>query len=528
MAVPRRSIRWLLAGALAIVLVLVAAYLVPRLGADDGVVRSSGATATARALNWQPCDDAADQQCAFLPVPKSWDNPGGGTFRLHMRRLPAQPATPGDAKLGSLIINTGGPDIASSGYEMEHTYGVLRELRAKFDLVWPDPRGTGKSEPQLQRCSQDPLLDRQQPAAGPFSWPQATAFRINQQTPSAAECLRLNPVDGKLIGTREVVRDVDAIRQALGEDKITYLGYSYGTRLGTQYAKTFPARVRAMVLDGTVDPSGTVLGLGQTMSAGDPLTAQLVRGSLSPQMQTVYDDVVRYLQTAIIKQRNIFDGTTIDNTRWTFGWNLGYWAAGTPSAKLADGVQADVCELARAAGLPSTPCPVESDEVATPTPPQELADLTAAADASGPVNLSPARWLINCADLSGRPDADAIASLMPAADQPETPLPASFLMVYAAMCSGYPDAWAPIGPMTPVADGPTPLFVNGTTDPATPLGGARAMQRYFPGARMVTLPTAQHGIFPGAKSACVNAAVTSYLISGTSPAADLDCPTATP
>lgn len=82
---------------------------------------------------------------------------------------------------------------------------------------------------------------------------------------------------------------------------------------------------------------------------------------------------------------------------------------------------------------------------------------------------------------------------MPPADQPDTPLPASWLLMYVPTCSGYPVAWAPIGAMTTVANGPTPLFVNGTADPATPIGGARAMQAFFPGARMASCPPRSTG-----------------------------------
>ncbi|MFM2438987.1 MAG: hypothetical protein RLZ55_1812, partial [Actinomycetota bacterium] len=107
------------------------------------------------------------------------------------------------------------------------------------------------------------------------------------------------------------------------------------------------------------------------------------------------------------------------------------------------------------------------------------------------------------------------------------PLTASFVLMYASMCSGLPEAWAPIGPMQTVDDVTPPLFVNGTADPATPLVGASAMQGFFPGARMVTVPSGQHGIYPWARSTCVNEAATAYLLTATSPAADIACPATT-
>lgn len=498
----------------------------------DEVSRSAGGPAPA-GLDWQACADAPDQQCAFLVVPASWSDPSGRTFRLHVRRLPAQPTSTAEPVLGSLVINTGGPGIPSSAYALGSLSAAASPLRAKFDLVWPDPRGTGLSEPTLVTCPQEPLLTRQEPAAGAFTWPQVTGFRIGQEAPLGAECMRRNAVDGKLLGTREVVRDLDALRQALGDDQLTFLGYSYGTRIGTQYAQAFPDRVRAMVLDGSVDPSGTVMGLGSTLAAGGVESSQFVRSSLSPGMQGVYDEVVQRLRTEVID----VDGAV--TTRWTFGWDLAALAGGQPSAAANEQISQLLCDLARAASLPPGPCaergPVVESSAGDSDPPVSLSDVEEVSGAGGtmtgapaePMALSPAKQLINCADLAGRPDAAALASLMPPADQPDTPLPASVVLMYVPMCSGYPEAWAPIGPMTPTVDGPPPLFVNGTADPATPIDGARAMQAFFPGARMVALPTAQHGVFPAAGSTCVNAAVTSYLLTAVSPQADVNCP-ATP
>lgn len=497
-------------------------------GGSD-VLRSAGGPPT-DGLDWQPCRDAPGQECAYFEVPASWSDPTGRTFRLHVRRLPARPTSPDIPVLGSIVINTGGPGIASNGYLFEPLFGGLTALRAKFHLVWPDPRGTGLSEPKLAACPQEPMLDRQEPAAGAFTWPQVANFRIGQQSPLGAECMRRNPVDGKLLGTGEVVQDFEALRQALGDEQLTYLGYSYGTRLGTQYARTYPDRVRAMVLDGSVDPSGTLMGLGSTLAVGDAESARFIRASLSPGMQGVYDAVEQRLRSQVIND----DGVV--TTRWTFGWDLGVLAAGQPSAAATDQISRTLCDLARAAALPTGPCPAPepADESAADAsaPPESLSDVADPADIDRaaaeapvqPIELSPAKQLINCADLAGRPDAAALAGLMPPADQPDTPLPASFLLTYVPMCSGYPEAWAPIGSITTVVDGPEPLFVNGTADPATPIGGARAMQAFFPRSRMVAMPTAQHGVFPYAGSECVNAVVNTYLLTAVPPASDVNCP----
>ncbi|MFM2437378.1 MAG: hypothetical protein RLZ55_187, partial [Actinomycetota bacterium] len=459
MSVSRRTIPWLVAGVVIVVLAIVAAVVVPRLvaGDDDAVSRSAGTPQSTRPgstpLSWQPCPDAqsdpdlAVQECAFLPVPKTWDDPASGTFLIHVRRLPAQPTAQSGTRLGSIVINQGGPGISSDAYTATALAGKMPELRARFDLVWFDPRGTGKSEPRLKPCTQALGLNQQQPEVGPYAWPQATGFRVDQQTALGRECLRLNEPEGRLIGTREVLRDIDALREALGDEQLTYLGYSYGTRIGTQYAKTFPDGVRAMVLDGTVDPSGTMLGLGRNLATGDPATVGLIRSSMAPAMQPVYDDVVRQLQITPITETSPEMGTVTTWTRWTFGQELGAIAVADSSAGLGPSAEAYICRLARQAQLPSGPCP-QPDPQPTEPPrelPPDMIDWAPEASGSGGVTAAPARQLINCADLSGRPDADALAALMPPADQTDTPLTASFVLMYASMCSGLPEAWAPIG-----------------------------------------------------------------------------------
>ena len=150
------------------------------------------------------------------------------------------------------------------GVAVRGRVAVARQVR----LVWPDPRGTGLSEPTLVTCPQEPLLTRQGAGRRAFTWPQVTGFRIGQEAPLGAECMRHNAVDGKLLGTREVVRDLDALRQALGDDQLTFLGYSYGTRIGTQYAQAFPDRVRAMVPTAAWTPAAQSWASGRRWRPG--------------------------------------------------------------------------------------------------------------------------------------------------------------------------------------------------------------------------------------------------------------------
>ncbi|WP_051386157.1 alpha/beta hydrolase [Actinokineospora inagensis] len=212
-----------------------------------------------QALTWRDCrpmaydDDSREAfgsrgvQCALLTVPLDYAAPTGRTITVGVLRKPAA-----GHRTGALLINPGGP--GASGM----TAAVMIAGRAKgtplldsLDLIGFDPRGIGLSQPHIH-CLDDREMDaeRARPAARTVAEEEARNKEFADhcaQRSGGAEAL------GN-IGTRDVVRDMDVLRSVLGEEKLTYLGYSYGTRIGTAYAEAFPRNVRAMVLDGAVDP----------------------------------------------------------------------------------------------------------------------------------------------------------------------------------------------------------------------------------------------------------------------------------
>ncbi|HET9254342.1 MAG TPA: alpha/beta hydrolase [Pseudonocardiaceae bacterium] len=199
----------------------------------------------------------ASLDCASLTVPLDYAHPEGHTAQIGIVR---KKATDPARRIGSLITNPGGP--GGSGMEVLPMLAGLigdGELAQRFDLIGFDPRGVGASTPAI-RCrsaaerdaerAEPPWLDPSAPAAVAHDKDQARAF--------AAGCAsRTGPEVLAHVGTREVARDLDVLRAALGDDQLTYLGYSYGTSIGTAYAETFPTHVRALVLDGAVNPAQT-------------------------------------------------------------------------------------------------------------------------------------------------------------------------------------------------------------------------------------------------------------------------------
>ncbi len=209
-------------------------------------------------LTWGNCgrflshpDDVPTAQCTTVPVPIDYDNPAAGQAQLAVIRIPAT-----GPRIGALLVNPGGPGASA----VDAVAAMVPELAGseisrRFDLVGFDPRGVGHSTPAL-RCQTDAEFDayRRDPMV---DYSQAGVAHIEQVYRQLAQrCLNRNgPAFLENAGTASVARDMDLVRQALGDDQINYLGFSYGTELGTAYVERFGDHVRAMVLDGAIDPA---------------------------------------------------------------------------------------------------------------------------------------------------------------------------------------------------------------------------------------------------------------------------------
>lgn len=243
-----------------------------------------------QSLSWGECEPYAkteqdrqalnvrDARCARMTVPLDYGKPDGDTITLAVLR---RPATRPDQRVGSLVINPGGPGVAGVPAAARlSTEAKGTELAQRFDFVGFDPRGVGASEPTVQ-CLTDAERDVERADDDELdASPEGVAKVEADQRDYAAKCAQRTdkgPAMLANLGTRDVARDMDVLRSVLGDEKLTYLGYSYGTRIGTTYAETFPTNVRAMVLDGALDP---------TQSAVDELVAQ------AQGFQKAFDDFV--------------------------------------------------------------------------------------------------------------------------------------------------------------------------------------------------------------------------------------------
>lgn len=214
---------------------------------------------SAAAIDWRNCGDGF--QCATLDVPVDYSAPAGRTIGLALLRLPA--ANQGK-RIGSLLVNPGGPGASGVDFVRQWAKGLDSSLRERFDIVGFDPRGIGRSAPIVchdrlrELVAADPSPDNQ------GEWDALAALSRQFANDCATRADDILP----FLGTKNVARDLDRIRLAVGDERLTYLGFSYGTAIGQVYAGMFPGNVRALVLDGVMDLSLDTRAAALAQAAG--------------------------------------------------------------------------------------------------------------------------------------------------------------------------------------------------------------------------------------------------------------------
>ena len=202
-------------------------------------------------LTWSECKgkDRAGMQCAQAQVPLNYKNPGGKTITISMLKVPAKSGKP----IGSLFINPGGPGGSGIDEAVKLSKSLKPEMLDKYDLLGFDPRGVGASTPV--KCADTAALNTFIIGA---DYDLSTAKGRQQQQEAAKKIADgCEKRSGELlahVGTESAARDMDVLRGLVGDKKLNYLGFSYGTELGGTYADLFPKKVGRMVLDGVAEP----------------------------------------------------------------------------------------------------------------------------------------------------------------------------------------------------------------------------------------------------------------------------------
>ena len=236
--------------------------------------------ATGGTIAWKPCPDAPIEglKCARFSVPFDYKNPSIGHFSL---KLVKRPASDPKRRIGSMLVNPGGPGFGGSYLPESASSYFSSELIDRFDIVGWDPRGTGESTPFVD------CVDSYDEYFTVDPTPENDAQRQALIDASKKFDEACGAKSGKIlpyISTNNTARDMDMIRAALGEQKITYFGFSYGSELGATWATMYPSTVRAAVLDGAADPNADYMEGGLQQAAGfeKELTVFLARCSADP------------------------------------------------------------------------------------------------------------------------------------------------------------------------------------------------------------------------------------------------------
>ncbi|HMJ50416.1 MAG TPA: alpha/beta hydrolase [Polyangiaceae bacterium] len=462
------------------------------------------------ALAWTDCGDGF--QCATAAVPRDYSRPRGPTTNLAVTRLPARNAS---QRIGSLFVNFGGP--GGTAVDTLHAFGALlfESLNERFDIVGFDPRGVGQSESPID-CQVN--QETQGIYAQPFTTPQRLQGFVARARNFVDACVRNNSETTlRFASTANVARDMDALRAAVGDAKLSYLGFSFGTFLGATYASLFPGNYRALVLDGALDADQYI---------NRPSEHLLVQTSGFERALDRFFEACAANQTACVG----FGGSD-------------------PHAAFDD-----LVARADAAPIPATgddPRPIDGDDIiwvagnaiyAKQLWPALARALVAARDGDGTLVRQRANNSYGRnPDGSYDPGLDryfalsAVEQRYPSSDV-ETYLGAGQaaweMFDHAFWNSGYselPIGLFPIhaqgvfrGPFRASTSAPAILVIGTTYDPATPYREAIRLATQLRNARLLTMQGDGHTAY-GGNSACIDAAVDAYLNQGTVPAAGAAC-----
>nr|WP_078917298.1 alpha/beta hydrolase [Streptomyces sp. NRRL S-813] len=462
-------------------------------------------------LTWRDCG-APGFQCATLRAPLDYADPSAGDIRLAVAR---KKATGPGSRLGSLLVNPGGPGGSAIDYLQQFAgVGYPEEIRARYDLVAMDPRGVARSEPV--ECLDDRDMDTFTKTDMTPDDRAETDALVGEFRKFAEGCGAHDPRVLRHVSTVEAARDMDVLRAVLGDQRLNYVGASYGTLLGATYAGLFPGRVGRLVLDGAMDPSLTARRLNLDQTAGFETAFQsfakdCVRQSDCPlggpgttpaQAGDHLEVFFRKLDAHPLPTGDP-DGRRLVEALGTTGviaamYDQGAWpqlrAALTAAMKKNDG-----------AGLLS------------------LSDTYYERDTRGHYsNLMFANAAVNCLDLPPAFSGPAAVEEALPSFRKASPVFGEGLAWASLNCAYWPVK--PTGePHRIEAKGAPPIVVVGTTrDPATPYRWAQALASQLSSARLLTFVADGHTAY-GRGSRCIDSAIDAYLLHGTPPTQGKRC-----
>ena len=514
------------------------------IGSATAVPNQLAAAATSSAvpaLAWTACEDGFE--CATATVPLDYSKPHGRTISIALTRLPA---TDRAHRIGSLFVNPGGP----GGSGVSFVQGVARDLysaqlRARFDIVGFDPRFIGASRP-LATCASDDETTTLLGDLPDFPYTRAQEKQVHRAYQQyTALCAKRSPFLA-YASTANVARDLDLLRQAVGDRRLSYVGYSYGSVLGQTYAALFPGKVRAVTIDGVLDAQKWSTGSAQ-QSRRVPFTTRIDSAfgahATFEQFTALCDkagadgcafasDGPARVKFAALAKRlktepyTLPDGTVVDYsllvgaTLGTLYDPLGWRDFADQLEGIYQGVFGN--QLRSTAATNAVKALIQRAQA----PRWSAMDVTSAAapaEEARPIDAGIASFSAVACDDTVNPRSERAWAAAGAAQDRVAPYFGRAWTWAGEPCASWqlPGKGRYLGPYNKATSSPV-LVIGNIYDPATPYSGARAAAGRIPGARLLTVNGYGHTSL-AVPSACANAAFDAYTINGRVPARGTVC-----
>jgi pimeloyl-ACP methyl ester carboxylesterase len=456
-------------------------------------------------LAWQDCYE--DFQCTTLDVPVDYSDLTVGTFEISVLRYLAADQ---ENRIGSLVVNPGGPGASGVNYAYNAEYLFSPDITDRYDIVGFDPRGVAESAPI--RCMSDSEIDENYAADGKPDNAAELREAITETKKYVQKCIEQND-HLTSFSTANAARDMDVLRAALGDEKLNYMGKSYGTFMGALYAQLFPDKIGRVVLDGAVDP--TISQYGQVLTQA-----------------VSFDNALTNFLRECSENRNCSLPNEVDQARTSIISLLAKTAKRPLPLKNPDGDKRQLTETLLVLGMaeafydseegwPALRKAFSEIKLGYGDEMMKLADQYSGRQKDGSYrsNEFDSGSIIDCLDFSDTRtvdeitiDAKKISKLAPVFGP---------YLGYAGLTCKYLPATKPLT-ITSIATKAPILIIGTTRDPATPYAWAIGLQKIIANSQLLTLVGDGHtGHNRG--SACIDNAVDDYYLKGVLPAKNLRC-----
>ena len=474
-------------------------------------------------IDWKDCSDGTPFKCGTTTVPLDYEHPDGRTITIALKKLPA---SDGNAEHGSLFTNPGGP--GASGIETVRDPAAMpEELRGAYDIIGFDPRGVGQSTPitcwtddeikQSLAAPDDGSTNPMKPLKGVTSKNVPAQDKIDQGAANAARCAQHSEVPELLdhVGTHDVARDLDILRATNGNEKLNYLGTSYGTYIGAIYADLFPAHVGRTVLNAAMNPS-------RYRTDSDAEVVAFKEATLRQYVEHCQAQngcpLTGSIDEAIAQLTTFVDG--LDKNPLT-----------TPDSNVTVNTQ-DATAIVQQYAVEKpdwealtamlTPAMNKRDGTLMVKAKQSVPDLSPETTVEEAVSSANSEVMFGAVICNDYPDTGDTASewdAQAAAEKKSYPFFGGTSNAMEAYCRGWGHR-GQIPPQETHAKGSDPILVIGTTgDSRTLYPWAQSLSNQLDNGHLLTVKGYGHG----ASGSCAGAAMIDFLVNGTVPAEGTTC-----